>query len=117
MEIEAGNALRAEKRSAGRFEIDAACRVLANDGSDGVANVHDISTSGVGIRFAQGLTIGRRYMLAIEPRRDPHMRRLNALGTVVYCELFGNTFRIGLKFVDIDPCSRLRLQALEKETG
>lgn len=106
-----------DRRSTARFEIDATCRILADDGSDVVADVHDISTSGVGIYLAQSLTFGRRYMLAIEPRRNSHLQRLNALGTVAYCELRGNTFRIGVTFVDIDPCSKLRLQDLEKETG
>lgn len=107
--------MQADRRSAGRFEIDAACRILASDGSDVVADVQDISTSGVGIRFAQSLTFGRRYTLAIEPRCNSHLPRLNALGTVAYCELLGNTFRIGLTFVDIDPCSRLRLQSLAED--
>lgn len=117
MEINAVNSVRADKRRTRRFEIDARCRILTDDGSDVIADVHDISASGMGIRLAQSLMFGRRYMLAVEPICSTHSPRLNALGTVAHCELLGSAFRIGLKFVDIDPGSRLRLQALEKDIG
>ena len=112
MEISEINGLQSERRNASRFEIVAACRILASDGTEVVADVADISLSGVGIRLTQSLAFGCRYMLAIEPRHNS-VHRLNALGTVAYCELRGSMFRIGISFVDIDPRSRLRLEELE----
>lgn len=48
---------KANRRSAVRFEIDSACRILTSVGGDVVADIHDISYSGVGIHLSQSLAL------------------------------------------------------------
>lgn len=90
------------------FTFDA--KVLMDDvGPYSVVTV-DISRDGLRLFSQRPLGIGRNYAIAIAVPDSP--RRINAWGTVVYCNNDPDGFHAGLRFLDMDSYSKAGIDDL-----
>ncbi len=64
----------------------------------------NVSLHGLGLFSQRRLVIGRNYAIAIEVPDSP--RRINAWGTVVYCDPTEAGFNAGVRFLDMDAYSK-----------
>ncbi|WP_194727060.1 PilZ domain-containing protein [Noviherbaspirillum malthae] len=79
-------------------------KVLMDDiGPYSVITVN-VSRHGLGLLSHRLLDIGRNYAIAIAVPDSP--RRINAWGTVVYCDSTPDGFQAGVRFLDMDAYSR-----------
>ncbi|MEC4722852.1 PilZ domain-containing protein [Noviherbaspirillum sp. CPCC 100848] len=70
----------------------------------------DVSLHGLGLFSHRPLVIGRNYAIAIEVPDSP--RRINAWGTVVYCDPTEEGFSAGVRFLDMDAYSKACIEDL-----
>jgi len=93
-----------EQRTYARRHFSFDAKVLMDDiGPYSVITV-DVSRHGLGLLSQRPLDIGRNYAIAIAVPDSP--RRINAWGTVVYCDGTPDGFQAGVLFLDMDAYSR-----------
>lgn len=84
------------------FGFDA--KVLLDDIGPYLVSTVNLSQDGVCLVSQRALAIGRNYAIAITVPNSS--RRINAWGTVVYCDVEPDAFYAGIRFVDMDAYSR-----------
>lgn len=77
----------------------------------------NLSQGGIAVRVPTPIAPGELCVVALDLPITDRRKRFNAWGTAVYCELFGDAYRLGIQFGDVDARSLFCLQELERETG
>lgn len=84
------------------FALDA--KVLLEDVGPYPVSTVNVSHNGLCIISQRPLVIGRNYAIAVTVPDSP--RRINAWGTVVYCDFESDGFYSGIRFQDMDAYSK-----------
>lgn len=99
-----------EQRSHRRRYCSFEAKVLMDDVGPCSVITLDVSLHGLGLFSHRPLKIGRNYAIAIEVPDSP--RRINAWGTVVYCDPTAEGFNAGVQFLDMDAYSKACIEDL-----
>lgn len=70
----------------------------------------DVSLHGLGLFCRRPFEIGRNYAIAIDVPES--LRRINAWGTVVYCDPTAEGINAGVRFLDMDAYSKACIEDL-----
>lgn len=92
-----------EERAYQRRQFSFDAKVLMDDVGPYSVMTVIMSRSGLSILSRRSLDIGRNYAIAIDVPDSP--RRINAWGTVVYCDSTPDGFHTGVRFLDMDAYS------------
>lgn len=90
------------------FAFDA--KVLLDDVGPHSVITANVSLHGLSLFSHRPLGIGKNYAIAITVPDNP--RRINAWGTVVYCNRTAEGFQTGIQFLDMDAYSTACIEDL-----
>jgi hypothetical protein len=92
-----------EERAYQRREFSFDAKVLMDDVGPYSVMTLNVSRHGLGLLSQRPLDVGRNYAIAIAVPDSP--RRINAWGTVIYCDSTSEGFYAGVRFLDMDAYS------------
>lgn len=102
-------------RRTARVKLAAPVQILSTDQTPIDGETIDLSEFGIGVFVLTSLPPDQSCMVAIPIPNDKNQRRINFLGTVIYCHSLMNGYRVGLEFKDMDARSRDCIRCLAFE--
>ena len=104
----------AEMRTAIRKAVSLRVRVLLDGGVVLDGRTHDVSTGGAGLLLSRPLTVKSTVQVAVQlpdPKEPGQFNVMTGSGKVVFQVLRGDSYQIGLQWMNLDGKTRELLQA------
>lgn len=99
-----------ELRQSKRRELLGNAIFIALDVKSRLAATLDLSTGGLSLTLPQPLTIGQACAITFDVPSDTQKQRALISGRVASCVPSGETYRIGIRFVQADAVSKQLIQ-------
>jgi len=96
--------MQPEKRLAPRKTLQCPARIMLGEGRSLIANTTDLAPGGMSVTVPEQLSSGQSCVVTFGVPLAGGLRPVGAAATVLYSASNGTEgFRIGLRFVEIDP--------------
>lgn len=101
-----------ELRKHPRTSFSQSAKILVQGSAASDCRTMDVSSGGISVLVSESIDVGSSCLLSMETRIDSRVRKINLWGKIVYCDVDGDAFRIGIQYRDYGSMGRLCLQQL-----
>lgn len=103
-----------ERRGGQRKPLKTKALIAVDKGSPVWVRTIDISENGVGIATGEPVRIGASARIRFELSIDGQARPVEARGTIAYCMLSGDDFKVGVTFTQVDMAAMMLISKFLK---